>query len=150
MRILATALLTAILLSVSGSTAVASSHSGQGTDSKLCMALAKIGRLDGRFTDALTNGDSWDEAREQLESIGPRINKAWRTVVRRIPDKHLDAAELVAAFTKRALVKLADADSLSEAGSVVTDDPDAIAAGLASLELDTFSRDTCDVSINNE
>lgn len=150
MRILAASLIAAALLSSSGSAAVASAPAGSAPDTKLCNALAKIGRLDGQFNEALTDADSWDEAREQLESLGPKINKAWRTVVRRIPDRYVDSAKLVAGFTKRALVNLAEADSLAEAGSVITDDPDAIAAGVASLELDTFSRDTCDVSINNE
>lgn len=149
MHTLAAAMLTAVL-SFSGSVAAASSPTGQATDAKLCKALAKIGSLDTQFDEALQEAGSWDEARAGLVGLGPKINRAWRTVVRRIPDEFHNDARLVAGFTKRLVKVFADAESLEEASDALLGDRDAVDAGLASARLETFSQDTCDVSINNE
>ena len=56
----------------------------------------------------------------------------------------------MAGFTKRLVRVFANAESLQDASDALLADSEAIDAGLASARLETFSQDTCDVSINNE
>jgi hypothetical protein len=118
-------------------------------DSKLCKALARVGKLDLRFEEVLLS-PSWDEISESLDEVGPKLNRAWKAVIRQIPGEQEEDARLVARFTKKSLAAFGEADSLDEATDALFDIDGAIDAGLASGRLEAFSQDECGVSINNE
>jgi hypothetical protein len=138
--------LLALLAAIVPVTAAVAGSSG---NAKLCKALARVGSLDLEFQEVIES-PSWDEVRDSIDEVGPRLNRAWKAVVRRIPDDQRKDARLVARFTKEALVVFGEADSLDEASAALLGVDDAIDAGLASARLEEFSQDECGVSINNE
>jgi hypothetical protein len=136
------------VLAVMAPPAFAATSSGSGD--RMCAAFEKIGELDLEFDEVLAEADDWETARDEMERLNPVLRRAWKKAVKTVPDEYVEDAKVVAGYTKRTIAAMLKTDSLTEAGLAALDDPDLVEAGLASFRLDEFSRDECDVSINNE
>jgi len=140
----------ALLLAAPMLLAIPAPAGAESSGSPMCKSLGQLGKLDARYSNVLASSSSWQDSLDALNQLTPKLNKAWKSVIKRVPAKQKADAKLVAGFTKRVLSKIGDTKSQQDAAQIILQDPDALSAGRASQRLESFSQAKCGVSINNE
>lgn len=141
---------------------------GDGGDGDACGLLERITDLDSEseailndtLGQALASGDAeaaqeaFDEFLEQFRPFAeeqlPDLVDAYDGLAEVVPEDLRADVEELRDFTAETLSGLADAESIEDVEALFTADPErATGAGQATLRIDEFSREECDIVLAN-
>lgn len=119
-------------------------------DEAVCGPLQDVSDLDKQFDADLQAGGEWSVIQGKIVDGSEQLVDAYDEAIELAPDDLTEDLTTLRDFTDVFIDVARSSTSLEDFGTKVTEDPNAIAAGAAALNIDEFSRETCGFSTSNE
>lgn len=119
-------------------------------DEAVCGPLQDVSDLDKQFNADLQAGAERSVIQGKIVDGSEPLVDAYDEAIELAPDDLSEDLTTLRDFTEVFIDVARTSTSLEDFGTKVTEDPEAIAAGAAALNLDEFSRETCGFSTSNE
>ncbi len=119
-------------------------------DAAVCEPLRDVSDLDKQFSADLEAGGEWSVIQGKIVEGSEELVDAYDEAIELAPDDLTESLTALRDFTEGLIDVARTSVSLEDFGTKVVEDPNAIAAGAAALDLDEFSQETCGFSTSNE